>query len=348
MTFSPIWSDIDWEAEGRQLSYLNLEHSVHRAPYSIIQIPVAVFRNGVGPTILLMAGIHGDEYEGQVALQRLIQSLDIAQVRGRIIVLPAVNLPAVQSATRTSPLDGVNLNRAFTPKAADGPTRRIAEYLTDVIFPMTDYCFDLHTAGEGAEHFPATYATLVGEPDADARSIDALEFMGAPLSWAQFKMDGPFSEWAAVEKGVKYFGSEFGGGGILNPEMLQHAERSIYRLLAFTGVYPLSEAWSGKSETRLVSGSSRGMLFAPCDGVFLAEGTLGADVHAGSAAGWIYTPETPGAPPVRIDYPIDGVLCHLASTGRVRRGDCVVLLMVEGKRNALIQSAQAAALANFT
>jgi predicted deacylase len=41
---------------------------VHRSAYGWIPIPVACVKNGAGPRILLMAGNHGDEYEGQVAL----------------------------------------------------------------------------------------------------------------------------------------------------------------------------------------------------------------------------------------------------------------------------------------
>jgi predicted deacylase len=59
-----------------------------------------------------MAGNHGDEYEGQVALSKLIRSLEPAEVSGRIIILPSANFPAAMAGMRTSPLDAGNLNRA--------------------------------------------------------------------------------------------------------------------------------------------------------------------------------------------------------------------------------------------
>ncbi len=41
-----------------------------------------------------MVGNHGDEYPGQVAIPRLARELDPGQVRGRLILIPALNIPA--------------------------------------------------------------------------------------------------------------------------------------------------------------------------------------------------------------------------------------------------------------
>lgn len=60
---------------GKHTGFIRLPHSVHRSAYGFIPIPVAVIACGAGPTVLLMAGNHGDEYEGQIALGNLIRSL---------------------------------------------------------------------------------------------------------------------------------------------------------------------------------------------------------------------------------------------------------------------------------
>ena len=61
---SRISTDIDFNRDGKQTGFLRLPHSVHRSAYGWIPIPVACLRNGKGPRVLLMAGNHGDEYEG--------------------------------------------------------------------------------------------------------------------------------------------------------------------------------------------------------------------------------------------------------------------------------------------
>ena len=70
-------------------------------------------KNGEGPSVLLSAGVHGDEYEGQLALMKLCQPIDPEEVRGRIVMLTAAKFSAAIAGLRTSPIDDLNLNRAF-------------------------------------------------------------------------------------------------------------------------------------------------------------------------------------------------------------------------------------------
>ena len=59
--------------QGRKTGFIRIPHSVHRSAYGHIAWPVAVIAHGQGPTVLLMAGNHGDEYEGQAAFGQLIR-----------------------------------------------------------------------------------------------------------------------------------------------------------------------------------------------------------------------------------------------------------------------------------
>lgn len=88
-----IWTRVDYDKDGKQNGWLQLPHSVTRSAYGNIAIPITVIRNGSGPTAFLMAGNHGDEYEGQIALCRLIRELEAADIRGRIIALPPTCRP---------------------------------------------------------------------------------------------------------------------------------------------------------------------------------------------------------------------------------------------------------------
>ena len=88
---SPISSEIDYEADGKQAGYLRLPHSVHRSAYGWIPIPIVQIKNGSGPTILLIAGNHGDEYEGQVAVTKLAKDLQPEMLQGRVILLLLFN-----------------------------------------------------------------------------------------------------------------------------------------------------------------------------------------------------------------------------------------------------------------
>src|SRR6476646_132756 len=56
-------------------------------------IPVVVVRGSKpGPVLALVSGAHGTEYASIIALEKVIQSLDPAQVSGTVVILPLVNI----------------------------------------------------------------------------------------------------------------------------------------------------------------------------------------------------------------------------------------------------------------
>src|SRR5215207_1957763 len=58
-----------------------------------------------GPTLAVLAGVHGDEYEGIRAIPQIFRAFELADLRGRLIAVPICNVPAYRTATRSSPID---------------------------------------------------------------------------------------------------------------------------------------------------------------------------------------------------------------------------------------------------
>src|SRR5205814_5372332 len=174
---SRLSPEIDLDGHGRQTGFLRLPHSVHRSAYDWIPIPIAQSgnkgANGSGPTVLLMAGNHGDEYEGQVALGRLIRELDPGEVQGRIIILPSANFPAAMAGSRTSPLDQGNLNRSFPGDSTGGPTAQIAYYIEHELLPRCDFVLDIHSGGSSLTYLPSTLGRRPDTPEGVERAIRA-------------------------------------------------------------------------------------------------------------------------------------------------------------------------------
>ena len=100
-----VWTPLDFDVDGKQCDWLRVPYSTDLSGYGFVPIPVISIKNGTGPTALLIGGNHGDEYEGQVALAALAREIEAEAVRGRIIILPSLNLPAVEAGRRVSPLD---------------------------------------------------------------------------------------------------------------------------------------------------------------------------------------------------------------------------------------------------
>jgi len=132
---SLIDPEVDFGQEGKQLGFLRLPHSVTRSAYGWIPIPIVRIRNGDGPNVLMQAGNHGDEWEGQIGLGNLIRSLEPKDIKGRLVILPSANFPAAMAGMRTSPIDDGNLNRSFPGDPEGTITQQIAHFIEHVLLP---------------------------------------------------------------------------------------------------------------------------------------------------------------------------------------------------------------------
>ena len=90
-----------------------------------LDIPVAVVRGArPGPVLALVAGAHGTEYASIIAIERLIEKLDPAQISGTVILVPLINTPSFeQKVPHLNPVDGKSMNRFYPGQSgrdADG------------------------------------------------------------------------------------------------------------------------------------------------------------------------------------------------------------------------------------
>ncbi len=112
-----------------------------------IEIPIIIERALVpGPTVLLTAGIHGDEINGVEIVRQLIAKKMNKPKKGTIICIPILNIFGFLNANRVFP-DGRDLNRAFPGSKKGSLASRVAYHFTKQILPHADYCLDFHTGG---------------------------------------------------------------------------------------------------------------------------------------------------------------------------------------------------------
>ena len=332
-TESRIRCEIDFDRDGRQSSYLRAPLSRNTSGWGTVEIPIIVVKNGEGPTVLFTGGVHGDEYEGPIAVSRLARVLDPAQIRGRVIMMPAVNIPAVLNDTRLSPVDNRDLNRCFPGDPRGTFSEMLAHFLDSVILPHVDVSVDLHTAGHSMDAALSTNMHYLPDAETRAKTMAAASAFGAPYNVVFWGVDEGATLTSCVERrGILSLGTELGGWGRVNVEGVRIGERGLLNVLRHSGLI------EGTPETRQRDGSpgTRHMMvrdqtcysFAPANGVFEPRHTIGETVGEGECAGYLHfvedidRPADGGAP-----TDADGVLWMAAGPGRVGRGDVVAVLM---------------------
>ena len=326
MTSNPIITTIDFEKEGKQTGYLRLPHSVHRSAYGWIPFPVACIRNGEGPTALLLAGTHGDEYEGQITLSKLIYELKPQDIKGRVIILPMLNFPAAKAGLRTSPIDDLNLNRVYPGDPGGTPTLVIAHYVETVLMPMADYGLDLHSGGSSLHYIPSAVGALETDSERLQEIQRLMKVFGAPYSFffPGGHAAGTSGNHAARRQNVLMFGTEMGGSGTVTAECLKICEEGTRRFLAEIGVLLNSGVAPTKTESRMLHAPDFSFFsYADGEGLFEPTARLGSDVKKGEIAGFVHTPENPGSKPETVYFDNGGVVVCQRIPGQVVRGDCL-------------------------
>ncbi len=313
---------IDFERPGKQLSDLRLSHSDNVNGYGTIPIPIAVIGNGAGPTVLLSAGVHGDEYEGQILLADFARDVDPSQITGRLFILPGLNRPAVLAASRTSPLDGLNLNRVFPGDAAGPPTRAIAHFLDQVLLPLCDAGIDFHSGGTASTYLSCVYLCETADADLARRNRALAEAFGAPFAMlaAEARTPTDFDATAHLRHRIPFISTELAGAAQVDPTALAIGRIGLERALRHLGVLKGAPATATPPTRFLRIDDDRGPVRLPFAGVVEPLVRLGDMVEIGQPVARVHPLDDPWRPAATLLAGVSGVVSTLRSPAYAPRG----------------------------
>jgi len=331
-----VSTEIDFERDGKQIGVFRLPYSSHESAWGVIPMPIGVIRNGSGPTVLLLAGNHGDEYEGQIALNKLMRALDPKSVSGRLIFVPSLNYPAAMAGNRMSPIDNLNLNRVFPGDAQGSPTLQIAHYVSDVLLPMTDILIDLHSGGSSMFALPAMMMYRQNESDRTKKMVETASLFGADLGVVLDDFGETRTIFALCrERKILSFGCELSGGGSVTLPTLRLCETGLRRILVNLGVLA-SEAVAKEildvppKKMRLMEITGpEAFVFAIGTSLFEPNFELGDVIKKGDVAGWEHHLDEIGRDPVPLHFNKDGIAFARAQRGRVSPGSALAVVISE-------------------
>lgn len=325
---NPIVATVDFARDGVQHGFLRLPYSRDDSAWGSIMIPVTVAKNGDGPTALFTGANHGDEYEGPVALMDLALTIDPAMLKGRVIIVPAMNYPAFRAGTRTSPIDHGNMNRSFPGRPDGSVTEKIADYFERTLAPMADIVVDIHAGGKTLDFLPFACVHTLPDPAQEARCIAAMRAFGAPYSMTLLEIDsvGMFDN-SIEAQGKVFVSTELGGGGSSSARSNGIAKRGLRNVLIHAGI--LRGEIEPASSIMLDMPSGDCFVFSEHDGLFEIRADLGASVRKGDIIARIWPADRTGIAPVDCRARMDGLLTARHFPGLIKTGDCLAVIAVE-------------------
>ncbi|MCK1529938.1 succinylglutamate desuccinylase/aspartoacylase family protein [Bradyrhizobium sp. 182] len=327
-----VWTTINFDADGMQSDFARVPYSSDTSAYGWIPIPMLCFKGGGGPTALFTAGTHGDEYEGQVALRKLARELTSTNLQGRVIILPALNRPAVAAGHRNSPLDGSNLNRVFPGMPDGGPTAMIAHYVATELFPRADLIIDLHSGGTSLDYLPVALARR-GRTEGEAGKILCLlRSFGAPYAILTDGAGGGAGGTLyglAEQQGIPALTTELGSGPTISEVGLAIAESGVRRVLRDYGIARDIVAPEAPAVRLARSLGRTSTIYSPAEGLFEPHVKPGDQVAVGQKAGCIYRLDDPLAQPLELAFAAAGIVSFRRFPTLTSIGDALFGLMTE-------------------
>lgn len=288
-------------------------------------IPVNVIKGNLrGPTLVIFAGIHGDEYEGTQTIIRIYRDLSPEDIRGTLVMVPVANLSAYHAGTRISQTDHENLARAFPGLPNGSYTSRLAWHLQNSFISKADFFLDLHSGGT---HY--AMPLLVGYYENDQselgrKSRAAAESFGIPVLWGHETIGLGRTISSALEHNVAWLYVEGYGGKRIKIEEQKQYETGIYRLLHHLQMLRETEKLNHLPPARVThrvigDGNLDHATTAETDGFFVPSVKLLDRVEAGQTVGVIYDLYGNTLQTVRTSQA--GVVMMLRGTPYTKQGD---------------------------
>ncbi len=285
-----------------------------------LEVPAAEVTGALdGPRLTVIAGVHGCEYAPMAAVRRWITELDPARLRGRVLAVPVLNLPAFWARSPfVTPEDGKNLNRCFPGNPAGTFTERLAHAAFSQLIEGSDAVVDVHAGDlvEALEPF-----TLYHAGPAQARARELATAYGLRYVVRQQRKPGRpltgMTSSAAAAIGVPAIIAEAGGCGLVDGTAVELHLRGLYRVLDMLGMSRGGAHWEDDRAPSFLRNFD--WLYCRTAGWWEPRAQVGEDVGEGQVVGTVTSID--GATVLEeIRAPVGGTVLFLTSSPAVTDG----------------------------
>jgi len=295
-------------------------------------IAVAVLHGAKpGPALAIVAGAHGTEYASIIAVERLIDAVDPAQLSGTLILVPLLNPASFERMVpHVNPVDNKSMNRFYPGTPSGTQTDRASYMMTKEVVDKCDHLIDLHGGDLDESLRPYSYWTVTGNQQQDARSRELVLAFG--LDHIIIAADRPkdpnasrFLENTASTRGKPSFAAEAGHAGTVETDdvnALVNGSINVMRALKMLpgAAKPVENpVWIEKTIT----------IAADDGGIFYPSVKRGTYVDKGTRVG--YVTDYLGKVTAEARAPEAGVVTFVRAVPSLKKGDTIATVGVVKK-----------------
>ena len=248
-----------------------------------VEVPVIINRSKKsGPTVLITAGIHGDEVNGvEIVRQIIAKGINKPKI-GTIICIPVINIFGFIHMERKFP-DGRDLNRVFPGSKSGSLASRVAHKLVSEVVPHADLIIDYHTGGADRFNSPQVRISKNIKPLDELASI-----FGAPFVLHTTDIKKSFRN-TCNKLGIPLLLFEGGKSFNIDPIITNTGVNGCKRILSHMGMLTSKFKVSKPKKRAIIIVDSR-WVRAKHSGMFKASIALNSYVEKGKVLGNITDP----------------------------------------------------------
>ncbi len=278
-----------------------------------IHIPVIVERAKVdGPTVVLMAAVHGDEINGVEIIRTIIRKKMNKPLKGTIICIPILNIFGFLNLKRELP-DGRDLNRSFPGSDNGSLASQFAFHFMKEITPLADIILDFHTGAAHRNNFPQIRCVFK-----DKESVELAKIFNPP-----FILDSPYIS-KTIRESVHRSGKlmllfEGGKSNSIEESVVEAGINGVKRVLNHYGIRAFNIDESQEKKAHLLIESK--WMRAPMSGLFRPIAKNGSRVEKGEVIGLLTDPF--GKLEKKVKSVMDGYVFCVNEAPIVYKGDAI-------------------------
>lgn len=292
--------------------------------YGPVRLPVLVARGArPGPTLVVLGGVHGDEYEGVHAVRQVFDGLEPAGMAGTVLGVPVCNPPAFAAHTRESPIDALNLARIFPGRPDGSASEQIAHSLTTQVLDHADFLIDLHSSGSYMS-MPLLVGYNLSDSEAGRRSQEAARCFAVPVIWGHDAVSPGRTLTGPHERGVPWLYTECPSGGWLHADVARVYAEGVRNVMRLLGMLPGEVRETPPPRELVGRGDVDRSITAPVAGFLVNRVELLHGVAAGDLLGTIHGLH--GETVAEIRAPGAGTLVLRREAASAQPGDLLYLL----------------------